>query len=336
MSRATSRAAFSVEEAIHAAYNSAHGAQAISRLCEGNSTMIQRLTGGFAGGGVAALALVLLVAVFAPGCATVHPDTGRLNIPAADVSLERKIAEKGNEHVASKQKLAQAPELVAYVDRVGQRLAAVSDRPDILYTFKVVDDDSINAFTVGYGYIYLNTGLIARMDNEAQFASVIAHELGHVTRFHLVESYQSRRNQMITYRILGTIIDTTLQVFGLPAILGTGKDLALDVVSNATVNGFSRTQEDQADRVGLEYMHRAGYEPNEYPKVFQTFLRAYGDSGAVTNFVFGDHSTNRKRYEVTSQLVREKYLLPASGRRPIVDTPEFQTVKRKLIAGAYY
>ncbi len=131
----------------------------------------------------------------------------------------------------------------AYINRIGQRLAQNSDRPNIPYTFQVVDDDNINAFATMGGFIYVNKGLMTAADNEAQLASVIGHEIGHISARHAIKQMR----QM-------AIASGVASAAGLDGskVVQLGVELALR-------RPHSRQAEYEADRLGLQTMGRSGY-----------------------------------------------------------------------------
>ncbi|MFW6296835.1 MAG: M48 family metallopeptidase, partial [Halothece sp.] len=130
-----------------------------------------------------------------------------------------------------------------YVDRIGQRLAQYSTRPNIPYKFYVVRDDSINAFATMGGNVYMNTGLIKAADNEAQLASVVAHEIAHIDERHAVEQMRQRALAQGVLSAAGLDESTAVQI---------GVELALQRPN-------SREDEIEADQRGLEMLRAAGY-----------------------------------------------------------------------------
>lgn len=142
-------------------------------------------------------------------------------------------------------RLYQEPELAAYVEEIGWRLAKVSKRPNLPYSFEVVDDSQINAFATMGGFVYLNTGLIAAADNEAQLASVIAHEIGHIVARH---SQKKLQQQAITQGLL------TAAGLEQSKLVQLGVTLAVSLP-------YSRKDEMEADSLGLEMLQAAGYAP---------------------------------------------------------------------------
>ncbi|MBE9124304.1 M48 family metalloprotease [Tychonema sp. LEGE 07199] len=131
----------------------------------------------------------------------------------------------------------------AYINRIGQRLAEQSTRPNIPYTFQVIDDDNINAFATMGGFVYVNKGLMAAADNEAELASVMAHEIGHISARHSIK--QMRQMAIASGVASATGLDRS-------AAVQIGVELALR-------RPHSRQAEYEADQLGLETMGRAGY-----------------------------------------------------------------------------
>lgn len=140
------------------------------------------------------------------------------------------------------------PELAAYIDRIGQELVANSSMPDTPFSFTVLDSPDINAFALPGGYIYINRGLLAYLETEAELAGVIAHEIGHIT-----ERHHSRRKTQST---TSTILATTAYI-----LTGSGDIYdAARMVGAEVISGFGRDMELEADAAGAEFMHKSGYE----------------------------------------------------------------------------
>ncbi|MEX2489101.1 MAG: M48 family metalloprotease [Pseudomonadales bacterium] len=136
-----------------------------------------------------------------------------------------------------------------YVDKVGQRIAAQSDRSDMDYTFTVLDDEMVNAMALPGGYIYITRGMLMHMNSEAELAAVLGHEIAHVTEKHAIKSQRS-----------GKVLEVLSQV----AAVATGTPAAYELGSifgGVLLSGYSREHELEADKVGAKYMARAGYSP---------------------------------------------------------------------------
>ncbi|MFH7245545.1 MAG: M48 family metallopeptidase [Spirulina sp.] len=153
------------------------------------------------------------------------------------------------------------PAINEYVNAIGQRLAATSDRPNLPYTFQVVADDDINAFATTGGFVYIQTGLMRAATNEAELAGVIAHEIGHITGRHVVNRMQQAA--------LANGIAGALEVRQ-DALVNLGMQLALDLPN-------SREAEYDADRRGFVNMGRAGYDTTGFISFMQTLERRGGN-----------------------------------------------------------
>lgn len=205
------------------------------------------------------LALLLVPALALPSaCArVVNPATGQSEFTAMSPAQEQEIGEEQHPQVLMQ---FGGPyddaELQSYVSRIGADLAAVSELPELDFTFTVLNSEVINAFALPGGYVYITRGLLALADNEAELAGVMAHEIGHVTARHSAQRY-SRGVLAQGGLAIGTI---------LAGVLGGGA--AADLVqqagglgAQAYLAGYSRDQEFQADELGVRYMARAGYDP---------------------------------------------------------------------------
>ncbi|WP_414527784.1 M48 family metallopeptidase [Nodularia chucula] len=151
-----------------------------------------------------------------------------------------------------------------YVEQIGQRLVANSDRPNLPFTFQVVEDNSINAFATLGGYVYIHTGLMRAAENEAELASVIAHEIGHITGRHLVQ--QMRQRALATGVASAAGLDQN-------AAVGIGLELALN-------RPRSRQDEFDADNRGLRTLTQAGYAPSGMVSFMQKLMQRGGSMPA--------------------------------------------------------
>ena len=140
-------------------------------------------------------------------------------------------------------KLYSDPATNEYINRIGQRLVAASPRPDIPYTFQVVEDDAVNAFATMGGFVYINTGLMKVADNEAELASVVSHEIAHIVGRHAVKQLRQ-----------------TLLAQGLATAAGVDNNVAVQIgVELALRRPKSREAEFEADEIGIQTLGRAGY-----------------------------------------------------------------------------
>jgi predicted Zn-dependent protease len=196
-------------------------------------------------------ALVLGCAALAVASCATNPVTGR---PDLVTQSEKGEIERAREvHPMMLQQFGgayQDPQLQAYVNEVGQRAAKLSHRPDLQYTFTILDSQDINAFTTGGGYVYVTRGILSYLNSEAELLAVLGHEIGHITARHPV-----RRQSQSTLSNIGAL------AVGL--FTGSG-DLAglASYAGAAIISGYGREQELEADRLGAEYLARAGYDPD--------------------------------------------------------------------------
>jgi predicted Zn-dependent protease len=214
-----------------------------------------------------------------------------LAVPAATAK-----GEKEHEELIEKMPLYEDVALQEYVTRVGQRLAAVSDRPDVTYRFNVLNSPDINAFAAPGGWIYVNRGLLAYLESEDQLAAVLGHEIGHVALNH----HGRRKSRAAASKAASTIV----------AILTGSGDVgrAVDLYGAEWVSGFGRETELEADEAGATYLARAGYDPYAMVEVIQVlkdqeiFSKKVANAGPTYHGVFSTHPKNDKRlHEVIEQ-----------------------------------
>jgi predicted Zn-dependent protease len=150
------------------------------------------------------------------------------------------------------------PELQAYVDSVGQKLAKAGSRPKLQYTFTVLDTEDVNAFATEGGYVYISRGILPYLSSEAELAAVVGHEIGHITARHMVK--QQSQGTMAGLAGIATAIVT-----GQPALAQL-----TDVAGEAIIRGYGRDMELEADRIGAELLAKTGYDPNAMISVIRT------------------------------------------------------------------
>lgn len=180
------------------------------------------------------------------------------------------------ELVGSKFQLYRNPGVNRYVAQIGQRLAKQSDRPNIPYTFQVVKDDSVNAFATAGGYVYVTTGLLKTADNEAELASVLGHEIGHISSRHLIEQMRETAIARGVATAAGLDTNTAVQI---------GVDLVLQRPN-------SRRDEFEADQRGLQTLGRAGYAQS----AMVSFMEKLKGSSSVPSFL-STHPATSDRIE---------------------------------------
>lgn len=192
-----------------------------------------------------------------------------------------------------------------YVARVGHGLVPEwVDRNALSFNFSIINDPDLNAFALPDGTIVVHTGILATLENEDQLATVLGHEIAHVVHKHGYRGY--RRAQKMQWfavgaAIAGAAIDADREAWEGPSWASTLVQLGATLSLSAAVNGHGRNQEDDADRIGLNYAIDAGYDPFEAPRVWYLFDQHLGDQDAVSNWFFSNHSTHQARISNLTQ-----------------------------------
>jgi len=208
------------------------------------------------------LAAALLGSVLLLGCGTtvVNPVTGREERTVMDEATEIAEGRKAHEQVLAEYGAYANPALQAYVNQVGQKLAAQSHRSQLPWTFTVLDSPEINAFALPGGYVYITRGLMAYLDSEAELAGVIGHEIGHVTARHGAQ--RATRQQDAGLGVLAaTVLGAVLESQGVGGATQAAGQMSQGVAAGWLAT-YSREQELQADQLGAEYLARNHYNPN--------------------------------------------------------------------------
>jgi predicted Zn-dependent protease len=235
-------------------------------------------------------------------------------------SLEHEIAigKQAAQEVERSAKLITDPVVTEYVNRVGQNLVRNSDAK-VPFTIKVIDSDEVNAFALPGGFFYVNSGLILAADEEAELAGVMGHEIGHVAARHYTRSVTK-----------GTI----LQWATIPLILlgpggwgGYGLYQGLNLAIPMGFLKFSRDQEREADYLGLQYMYKAGYDPNAFVSFFEKLQAQERRRPGSIPKIFSDHPPTPERVQKAQEEIQT--ILPARDEY-IVTTSEFDLVKARL------
>jgi predicted Zn-dependent protease len=212
---------------------------------------------------------VLLCASLLTACGTavVNPVTGQTEMSAMDENAEITEGQKQHQLVLKQYGVYDNPKVQAYVNGVGQKLAAQSHRPNLTWTFTVLDGTEINAFALPGGYVYITRGIMAYLDSEAELAGVLGHEIGHVCARHGAQRATKQRNAGLGV-LAATVLGAVLEAGG----VSHATDLASQVSQTAAagyVASYSREQESQADELGAEYLSRNQYNPQNMVDVIK-------------------------------------------------------------------
>ncbi|HEY1482380.1 MAG TPA: M48 family metallopeptidase [Candidatus Acidoferrum sp.] len=261
---------------------------------------------------------------------TVHPKNSKEDVDAIGnrnpgkgvnfYSIEREIAlGKGlAQEVERTSKLIDDPVVVEYVNRVGQNLVRNSDAR-VPFTIKVIDSDEVNAFALPGGFFYVNSGLILRAQEESELAGVMAHEISHVIARHGTK--QATKGEMMQ---LATI---PLILLGPGGWAGYGLYQALNLAIPLSYLKFSRDDEREADYLGIQYMYKAGYDPNSYVTFFERIQADEKRRPGSIPRIFSTHPPTPERIELAQKEIAR--VLPERDDY-IVTTSEFDSVKGRL------
>jgi predicted Zn-dependent protease len=235
-------------------------------------------------------------------------------------SLEKQVAmgQQYSQQVEHGVKLVTDPVVTEYVNRIGQNLVRNSDSK-VPFTIKVIDTDEINAFALPGGYFYVNSGLIMAADNEAELAGVMAHEIAHVAACHVARE-QTRSNIVNLASIPLVFVPGGWAVYEATQIaMGVGVPLAF--------MKFSRNFESEADFLGMEYMYKAGYDPQSFISFFEKIeAQEKKKPGAIAK-AFSSHPMTPDRVAHAQQEMAN--VLPPRDEY-VLDTSEFDQVKARL------
>lgn len=230
-----------------------------------------------------------------------------------EMQIGRQIAME----VEQQAKLVTDPVITEYVNRVGQNIVLHSDAK-VPFTIKVIDSDEVNAFALPGGFFYVNRGLILAAENESELAGVMAHEIAHVTARHAMEN--QGKGALMQYGMLATII------LGVPVAApvlqnGGGILAALGMLK------FSRGAEEEADRLGVQYLYAAGYDPTGMATMFEKLASQNKKKPGSIAKLFSTHPQSTDRRDASVALAarfpeREEY---------IISTSEFQRVRGYLL-----
>ncbi|UCD06189.1 MAG: M48 family metalloprotease [candidate division WOR-3 bacterium] len=202
--------------------------------------------------------LVLLVS-----CATTGPG-GKKSLILIPTETEVELGKDVVKEVESTERVLNNQEVQNYVSKVGRKVAKVCDRKDVTYSFKVLDNEEINAFACPGGFIYIYKGLMKQMDNEAQLAAVLAHEVGHVVARHSIKRLQAIYGYSIVMEV------------ALGEKMGQTARQMVDAAAGVILLGYGRENEYESDEYGILYAKKAGYNPKGMVQVFEKFKQMEG------------------------------------------------------------
>ncbi len=208
------------------------------------------------------------------------------------------------------------PVITEYVNRVGQNLVRNSDSK-VPFVIKVLDSDEINAFALPGGFLYVNSGLVLAAENEAELAGVMAHEIAHVAAHHATR--QMTRSQMFTFASLPLIF--------VGGGVGVAVTQAAGIVRPLSMTKFSRSFETEADYLGVEYLYKAGYDPQAFISFFERVQILEKQKPGLITKAFASHPQTRDRVRKTQEEIA-KILPPREAY--VISTSEFDDARLRL------
>ncbi len=255
------------------------------------------------------LAFAIPLLLIAAGCGS-----GGLG-GAGNVSLDQEwqLGQQMAAQVDQQVQLVRDPQALAYVRMVGERIHAATPLANRPFDFEIVNDPSVNAFSIPGGHVYINTGLIAQADKADMLAGVMAHEISHIVHRDVLKQVE-QQNEIAA---IGSIL------------LGQNPSALSQIVAQVVAGGamarFSRADEKAADDAGLQFMAAAGYDPHGMLDMFQKLLALdKGGNSSVARF-FQDHPGTQDRINDISGRIN------SMGRvAGIVDDPDYQAIRRRI------
>lgn len=235
-------------------------------------------------------------------------------------SLEHEIqlGKQLSAEVERQAKFINDPVVTEYVNRVGQNLVRNSDA-QVPFTIKVIDSDVVNAFALPGGFFYVNSGLILHADEESELAGVMAHEIAHVCARHGTK--QATKGEIAQLAMIPAMIFIPYTLAGYAIYQGMQFAIPMAFLQ------FTRTDEAEADYLGLEYMYKAGYDPNAFVAFFEKVATDEKKQPGTIPKIFSTHPPTPERIKASQKEIAT--VLPQRADY-IVTTSEFDVVKHRL------
>jgi len=266
-------------------------------------------------------ALLLVPAAFPKDKKKKVPEEAKVNDPGKGVnfySIEKEIAlgKQMAQEVEREARLVRDDMVTEYVNRIGQNLVRNSDAK-VPFTLKVIDSDEVNAFTLPGGFMFVNTGLVLKAENEAELAGVLSHEIAHVAARHGTK--QATRGQLINYASIPLIF--------MGGWAGYAVRQAASLAIPMGFLQFSRSMETEADRLGLAYLYKSGYDPIAFVDFFEKIESMEKTRPGTIARMFSSHPMTGDRIRRAQKEIQED-LKPLPEY--VLDTSEFHDVRDRL------
>src|SRR5712671_5251287 len=238
-------------------------------------------------------AFLLVAGAVAAGCAR-NPATGQNELMLVSESQEIQMGQQADSGVIASIGLYPDPSLQSYVQNLGQKLAATSERPKLPWTFRVVDDPAVNAFAIPGGFVYVTRGILTHMNSEAELATVMGHEIGHVTARHT--AHQISREQVAGLGLaIGSIASSQIAKYAGVASQALG----------ILFLKFSRENENTADALGVRYSSRANYDSRQMIEVMKVLDKITAQGGGRLPEWLATHPNPGNRIEHINAVIAQ-------------------------------
>lgn len=237
---------------------------------------------------------IWITLLLATACAR-NPVTGKREISTMSTEQEISIGKESHPSIVASMGLYEDKNLLAFMNAKGKAMAQISHRPDLPYQFYIVDSPVVNAFAVPGGYVYFTRGILAHINNEAEFAGVLGHEIGHITAKHAARSQKSQL--LTTLALIGGAILA-------PQVVGQNIEALQQGLGFLSLK-YSRDHESESDELGVEYSSKIGYDAHQMADFFGTLKRISEKSGQVVPQFLSTHPDPGNRYSKVHELAKE-------------------------------
>lgn len=239
--------------------------------------------------------LTITIALLLVWACARNPVTGKREINLMSTEQEIAIGKESHPSVVATMGLYEDKPLQAFMDEKGKAMAKISHRPDLPYQFYIVDSPIVNAFAVPGGYVYFTRGILAHFNNEAEFAGVLGHEIGHITAKHAARSQKSQL--LSTLALLGGAVLA-------PQVVGQNIEALQQGLGLLSLK-YSRDHESESDKLGVEYSSKIGYDASQMADFFGTLKRISDKSGQAIPQFMSTHPDPGNRFTRVHELAKD-------------------------------
>lgn len=262
-----------------------------------------------------------------------NPVTGKKEFSLMSTKQELALGKQSDPSIVGTFGRYDDEKLQKFINEKGKQMAAISHRPNLPYEFKILDSPVVNAFAVPGGYVYFTRGIMAHFNNEAEFAGVLGHEIGHITARHSAKQYSSQMIGQLGF-VLGMVLSEDFRQYS--NLASTGLQLAF--------LKFGRNHESQSDKLGVEYSTEIGYDAHEMAGFFQTLDRMRGDGEQIPTFlsthpdpVDRERKVNEMATKQQTKAQKKKYKVNRNNYLKMIDGLIYgEDPKQGYVEGNYF